>query len=76
MSNFNRNDLPDNKGAIFEHWDAELDFFYEDKILVLGDSHSEVFRYIDTHNKDYFFPYVCTITDLDKPIRLTSPFRL
>ena len=38
MSNFNRNDLPDNKGAIFEHWDAELDFFYEDKILVLGDS--------------------------------------
>ena len=33
MSNFNRNDLPDNKGAIFEHWDAELDFFYEDKIL-------------------------------------------
>ena len=62
MSNFSRNDLPDNKGAIFEHWDAELDFFYKDKILVLGDSHSEVFRYIDTHNKDYFFPYVCTIT--------------
>ncbi len=61
MPNFTRNDLPDNKGVIFEHWDVELDFFYEDKILVLGDSHSEVFKYIDTHHKDYFFPYVCTI---------------
>ena len=62
MTNFTRNDLPDNKGAIFENWDAELDFFYEDKILVLGDSHSEVFRYIDTNTKNYFFPYVCTVT--------------
>jgi len=44
MVDFTRNDLPNNKGAIFENWDADLDFFYTHKILVLGDSHSEVFR--------------------------------
>jgi len=61
MVDFTRNDLPNNGGAIFENWDADLDFFYTHKILVIGDSHSEVFRYIDTNNKDYFFPYVCTV---------------
>ena len=61
MDKFDREPIDDNKGAVFTNWDSELDFFYSDKILVLGDSHSEVFRFIDTEDKDYFFPYICTV---------------
>ena len=62
MPNFYREDFPHQQGALFINWDAELDFFYPHQILVLGDSHSEVFRFIDTENSEYFFPFICTVT--------------
>ena len=55
MSNFERENIDNNDVVLFTHWDSNLYELYENQILVLGDSHTEVFRFIDTENLNYFF---------------------
>ena len=62
MGNFERENIDNNDVVLFTHWDSNLYELYENQILVLGDSHTEVFRFIDTENLNYFFPYICTVT--------------
>ena len=50
MGNFERENIDNNDVVLFTHWDSNLYELYENQILVLGDSHTEVFRFIDTEN--------------------------